>query len=107
MQFRRHLYVSDSLEGKEKKIIQRIRRGKYPLNVYLLAVPENSERQLEFYDSLMLMQPLFRKKENGMVVGMAAGYDEAVQLTIKIVEEILEKNGDVNIRKYLLESGRN
>lgn len=106
MQFRRHLYVSDSLEGKEKKIIQRIRHGKYPLNVYLLTVPENPERQLEFYDSLMLMQPLFRKEEKCLVVGLAAGYDEAVQLTIKIVEETLEKNGDVNIRKYLLESGR-
>ena len=105
MQFRRHLYVSASLEGKEKKIIHRIQHGKYPLNVYLLTVPENENQQLEFYDCLMLMQPLFQNDKD-LIVGLAAGYDEAVEMTKKIVEETLEKNGDVNIRKYLLESGR-
>ena len=105
MRIRKQLYVSESLEGKEKKMLRRIRRGKYSLNLYVLTVPEEGGEQLEFYDSLMLMQPCFRKQDS-LIVGLAMGYEEAVQIVVRITEEVLEKTGDVNIRKYLLESGR-
>jgi hypothetical protein len=105
MRIRKKLYVSEALEGKEKKMIRRIRKGRFPLNLYVLAVPEDDGEQLEFYDSMMLSQSCYRKQDS-LIVGLAFGYDEAVDIVLQITKEALENTGDVNLRKYLLETGR-
>ena len=38
-----------------------------------------------------------------MIVGIAKGYDEAVQVTVSIIEEVYKATGAFDVRGYLAE----
>ena len=40
------------------------------------------------------------------VVGVAAGYDEAVQLVQRMVEDVLAETGDCRLKDYFLTGGK-
>lgn len=102
MKFYRNLYVSESLEKKKDKIIQKMKQGKYPLTIYILALIEEGENQMEFYSAALLRQKVV--SDDGIfVVGIAAGYDDAVYLVEDIAKEVYEKTGDLDIRSYIRE----
>ena len=42
------------------------------------------------------------KKEEFLILGIAAGYEEALQLIEQITGECLDARGDCNLREYLL-----
>ena len=102
MKFYRNLYVSESLEKKKDKIIQKMKKGKYPLTIYILALIEEGENQLEFYSSALLRQKMV-SDEGIFVVGIAAGYDDAVYLVEDIAKEVYERTGSLDIRSYIQE----
>lgn len=102
MKFYRNLYVSESLEKKKDKIIQKMKQGKYPFTIYILALIEEGENQMEFYSAALLRQKVV--SDDGIfVVGIAAGYDDAVYLVEDIAKEVYEKTGDLDIRSYIRE----
>lgn len=102
MKFYENLYIGESLEQKKDKIIAKLKEGKVQLNCYVIALTENPKNQLEFFDSILLMQRNYKKREL-FIVGLAGGYDEALELTKKMTEDTYQKNKDGNIRSYLLE----
>lgn len=102
MKFYRNLYVSESLKKKKDKIIQKMKQGKYPLTIYILALIEEGENQMEFYSAALLRQKVV--SDDGIfVVGIAADYDDAVYLVEDIAKEVYEKTGDLDIRSYIRE----
>ena len=48
-----------------------------------------------------LIQPHY-KKEEFLILGIASGYEEALQLIEQITGECLDARGDCNLREYLL-----
>lgn len=102
MKFYEYLYVGESLEQKKDKIIKKLNAKKIQLNCYVIALTENPKNQLEFFDSILLVQRNYRKR-NLFIVGIAGGYDEALELAKKMTEDTYQKNQDGNIRRYLLE----
>lgn len=101
MKFYYNLYVSDGLKNKKEKCIKKLESGKYPLGVYILVLPENSENQLEFYRATMLYQKYFYSRDI-FIVGLAESYMEAIYLVEKITREVFEKTGDTDLRSCLL-----
>lgn len=94
--------MSESLEKKKDKIIQKMKKGKYPLTIYILALIEEGENQLEFYSSAILRQSVV--SDDGIfVVGIASGYDDAVYMVEDIAKEVYEKKGNLDIRSYIQE----
>ena len=102
MKFFNNLYVSESLEKKRDKIINKLASGRYPLTVYILALIEEGENQLEFYSTVLFKQKLI--SDTGIfVVGIASDYDDAVYLVKKIVEDVYKETGGLDIRSYIRE----
>lgn len=102
MKFYENLYVSESLKKKKAKIIKKLKAKKFQLNCYVIALTENPKNQLEFWDSILLMQKNY-KKENLFIVGIANCYDEALVLVQKMTEDTYLQKGNADIRGYLLE----
>lgn len=102
MEFYVDLYVGESLENRRDKIIKKLKAEKFQLNCYVIALTENPRNQLEFFDSVLLMQKNYRR-DNLFIVGIASGYDEALEIIREITEDTYRKNKDADIRKYILE----
>lgn len=105
MKFYCNLYVSEELKGREREIIYKLRHDQVQLNKYIIVFAQSMKNHLEFYDSVLLLQKCWGK-ENLFVVGIADGYESALNLVARIVSEVYEATGDVQIRTYLSEQQR-
>lgn len=101
-----NLYISDNLKKKEKKIRSQIERDKFMTNVFLLTFPTNPQNQLDIFSCIQLKQQYVRE-HCPMIVGMAKGYDLALELLVQITKDCYRDRQDANIKAYLEEkSGR-
>ena len=101
MEFYKELYISENLKKKKENIIEKLKQKKVQFHCYIISLTENPKNQLEFYDSLMLMQKNF-KKDKIFIVGIANGYDGALEIIEKITEETYRKQGDADIRRFIM-----
>lgn len=102
MQYYKYLYLTDGLEKKKEKMIRKLEAGKLQLDVHVITLAVNERNQLEIYNTIQFKQPSFPYHDL-FVVGIARGYDDAVELVERIVTEVHEKTGTCDIRSYILE----
>lgn len=100
MKFSKNLYLSNSIRHLSR-IKWRLRTGRGQLNIYLLTI-SNSSDQLDCFHNALLKQRFFRQQPL-MVVGIAADYSEAIMLIEQITQEVYDKTGCADIKKYLLQ----
>ena len=90
MKFYCNLYLGETIEKKRNRLIRRLEKGKILLGIYVIVLPLGENNQLEIFDSGMLMQKHFHREER-FVVGIASGFDEALDLTVRITEVYIER----------------
>ena len=100
MKYYSNLYVSEGLEKKKDKVISRLKRKKIQLDLHVIMLPECNHNQLEIVSAMYLLQPGY-PREDRTVVGLARGFEEAVELVEKISREVYEATGDLKIRDYI------
>lgn len=105
MKYYRYLYWGAGLEKKgekkKEKVIRRLEQGKFQMDVYVLALAGNERNHLEIYQSALFLQPDF-PYENFFVVGIAKGYEDAMELVEEIVKEVYNETEGADIRSYIL-----
>lgn len=94
------LYVSGGLKRKKNKILKKLMERIPQPSVYVLTLAQGEQNQLEFYPALLLKQPWYDDADI-FVVGIADGYDAAVDLVEEIVREVQKETGDTDIRGFL------
>ena len=87
MKYYRYLYLSDGLEKKKDNIIRKLQKNKLQYDLYLVTLPETEQNQLEIYNSALFKQPDYPKREL-FVVGLAKGYDTALELVEEITRTV-------------------
>lgn len=105
MKYYRHLYLSDGLEKKKDKIIRKLQKNKLQYDLYLVTLPETEQNQLEIYNSALFKQPDYPVKEL-FVIGLAKGYDTAIELVEEITRTVYNETKGADIRSYILEKER-
>ncbi|WP_099468284.1 hypothetical protein [Konateibacter massiliensis] len=100
MRWYRKLYVGKTAKKKRYEIVWKVKHGAGMLDVYLITLASNEENLLDIWNSSVFLQPYYRKQDF-FIVGIACGYDEAVELAAKIVEELYQNTGDFRIRQYI------
>ena len=96
------LYLGESIASKKlDKLKKRLERKPLLANVYLITPARNPSDQLDIFDARQLVQPFYNDEEI-FVLGIASGYEEALQLIELMTKECLEARGDCNLREYLL-----
>lgn len=105
MEWYRNLYVGQMAKKKRDRLIQKIESGKAPVNVYLITLPGTEANQLEIVP-VWNLKFWNRGRTCPLIVGLACGRGEALELLVQITEEVLEETGTVNLRARF-EAGQN
>ena len=98
MKWYRNLYVSDSIGDKANRIKWKINHNAGTISVYVIAFASNSQNLLDIIPALELMQM--------KIIGLAKGYEDALELVRTIIDETYQNTGDVDVWKYLKEERR-
>jgi hypothetical protein len=101
MRYYKHLYVAEGLRKKEK-IIRKLNNNKLQMNIHVITLANNEKNQLEIYHSMVFLQPNF-PYDDLFVVGLAKGYEDAVEMVEEIAQEVYNKTKGADIRSYILE----
>lgn len=100
--FHSNLYLSESMKDKKTdKIKKKLIKKPLFAGVYVLAIAQNSEDQLEFFDCKQLTQHYY-ENDPVYVVGIAKDYNDALKLVEQITQECLAKRGDCKLKEYLI-----
>ncbi|MDD3404638.1 MAG: hypothetical protein PHQ72_15000 [Hespellia sp.] len=99
----RQLYVSEFLEKKREKILQKLLNNQFQPNIYLITLAQNQEDELEFYSTFLLRQHVYEDTPI-FLVGLAEGYDDALDMVEMITDEVYQKTGNTDIRNYIMEN---
>ena len=100
MKYYSNLYVSDSLKKKKDNVIRRLERRKIQPDLHVILLPGCGHNQLEIVNAMYLLQPGY-PREDRLVVGIAKGWDDAVELVETISREVYEATGDLQLRDYI------
>ena len=101
MRYYKHLYLADGIRKKEK-VIRKLEKNQLQMNIHIITLSQNEEDQLEIYNSMILLQPEF-PHDDFFVVGIAKGYEDAVEMVEEIAQEVYNKTKGADIRSYILE----
>ena len=102
LKFAQNLYLGEGIAPEKlDKLKKRLNKKPLLANVYLITPARNPADQLDIFDARQLVQPHY-KDEEFLVLGMASGYEDALQLIERITGECLIASGDCNLREYLL-----
>ena len=97
-----HLYMNENLKKKEAKIKKKLSANKLQPSIYVIAFSQSPQNQLDFFPSLLLKQRIYEDTPL-FVVGLADGYDSALELIRQITEEVFTATQSVDIRHYILQ----
>lgn len=101
MRYYKHLYLAEGIKKKEK-IIRKLEEKKLQMNIHVITLARNEKNQLEIYNSMVFLQPDF-PYDDFLVVGLAKGYEDAVEMVEEIAQEVYNKTKGADIRSFILE----
>lgn len=101
MRYYKHLYLAEGIKKKEK-IIRKLEEKKLQMNIHVITLARNEKNQLEIYHSMVFLQPDF-PQDDFFVVGLAKGYEDAVEMVEEIAREVYNRTKGADIRSYILE----
>ena len=72
------------------------------MDIYLITLAANGQDMLDIIHSAYLKQPAVRRNLP-MIVGIAKGYDEALELVQQMLSETYQATGIYRIPEYLMD----
>ncbi len=100
MKFWRYLWLDQSLNLRRTELLQKMKSGKIPADLYAVVLPKDECISLEIYPAPVLRQAFYRK-EDFTVVGLSDSYDGGKELGASIVAMVFQKTGKTDVNAYL------
>lgn len=99
----RNLYLGDNARKAKYKTFGLIRKNRFTIDTYIIAISDNPDNILDIYSANMLKQPHFKNKSyrDKVVIGLAKGRNEALELVRCIVDDTYSHTGCVDVAGYL------
>lgn len=110
------LYVGKTAEPAKEEIIKGIRKEVFQPGVYCVTLPEESGNILDIRMAVTLSADIFnkrkkkkvfkfklglpRKDEGPVIVGIALGKQEAIELASKIIEDVHNETDGFDMQSY-------
>ncbi len=95
-----HLYMGAKAKRRRFAIIQDIRERKPRADVYVITPPSNGNNILDIYPTETILKEYYEDKEL-FILGIAQGYQEALRLAARIVDEMYRKTGGFRIGEFV------
>lgn len=106
MKCMKHLYVGDRAEKTKKRILRRIHQKKLLAEAYVLMPALHPHDMIDVIHANFLFQPFYQNQENLVIVGIAEGKADAMNLVMRITDECFRRTGSAQIRTWLEEKIR-
>lgn len=100
MKFYKNLYVGNTVKDV-KKVKRKLLLNAGQIGIYVIALCKGKD-QMEIYHCAFLQQKYYRKYPP-YIIGIANGYDEAVEIVQQIAKEAYECNGNCDLKQYILD----
>ena len=100
MEWYENLYAGESIKHKINKIKWKIRHNAGQIDIYVITLASNTNNLLDIIPAQELMQKAYPKKDL-YVIGLAHGYDEALEVVTQIIDEVYQQTGGFAIAAYL------
>lgn len=100
MRWYHHLYMGTEARRDRYRIVGRIRWNKPQTDAYVITLASQADNLLDIYPSYVLLQKYYRQQEI-LIIGIAKGYDEAMEVMTRILMEVYEKTGTFNVKEYI------
>lgn len=97
-----NLYVGNNAEKSLQKAIDKLNHQRLVTGIYLITLASGEKNQLDIFSAVQLKQPALYDR-CPMIVGIANGYEEALLLVVKILEETLKEKKNADMRAFLEE----
>ena len=95
--------VSEKIKYDKKELIETITRGDILYHTYLIVIPLwECDNQLEIYHEALHSQICYQNMD-ALVIGIAFGYEDALELVKNITSEVVKNTGTAKIKEYYLE----
>ena len=94
------LRVSEDLEKKKDKIIDKIEHGAGTPGVYLITLASNEKNLLDIFAADQLLWPVMHRL-CPVIVGMTKSYEKASEMAAALILEAHEKTGSFRVEPYL------
>ena len=99
MRFYRNLYAGEKASRSHFAIIRALRKEKHRHDSYVITRAFDSDGILEIYQDSMLFKDYYREKDP-LVLGIAVGRPEAMEVARTIVSDLYARNGDFDIDAF-------
>ena len=100
MRWYNDLYAGESIRHKIEKMKWKIRHNAGQIDVYVISLASNPQNLLDIIPAQELLQKAYPKRDM-YVVGLAGGYDEALEVVTQIIDEVYQQTGGFAIAAYL------
>lgn len=101
MKWYRSLYVGKTAAKDKYKIIGKIKWHKPQLDAYVITLASNPANLLDIYSANNLLFKYVRKQDM-LIVGIARGYEEALEEVMHIIMDVYTETGGFSVRDYIL-----
>ena len=102
MTWSKKLFIGDEAKKKKISYLWKLKRGKGVFGLYVITLASNPANQLDIIDSREFMGKRYPKRD-AVIVGIAKGYDDAVELVNHMAQVTVTRTGDADIRGFLTE----
>ena len=99
LKWKKKYYVGEGVKAPVK-VQSKINAGKPVPGIYLITLSDNPENIMEIVPAVMLMQKTAYDL-CPVIIGMARGKDEALELVRSVVEEVYIQTGSFAIKEYV------
>ncbi len=100
-----NLYIGESISKKKAKIRRlkwKISHDKCFTNAFVIVLCRYENNLLEIIPARELRQKAY-PKQNLYIVGLAKGYEDALETAAKIVTDVYKKTGEFQVKRYILQ----
>lgn len=99
LKWMKNYYIGDKVKNPTR-IRARVTAGKFVPDIYIVTLSDNPGNILEILPAGMLMQRGMRAI-CPLIVGMARGREEAMEMVQEIIQQVYTATGDFKIKEYL------
>ena len=105
MKLYKRLYLGDNAKEHKYVVLGIVLKKRLSKDdIYLITLSDNDNNLLDIISSNYFLQPHFKKKfidSKLYVVGLAKGYEEALEVVRTIIDEVYSNTGGFDIPGYL------
>ena len=95
------LYLDKNSSLKKQEILKKLDKDEWQLEKYLIVLSKNEKNHLEIFNSVLLLQKAI-DKDDLFLVGIAGGYQEALELIEQITQNVYDETKGTDIRNYII-----